>query len=446
MSCKRAFFRSLLVAFLFTPAAIGAKPWTVMVLMSAHNDLECLAPLDFAALANIGSSGSIDVFAEVARRDIPVCGPKKGGVRRFKVWRGMSLKDTSSPVTGPDADMARGSSVVSFIRWTRAHYQSPDSRRYALVILSHGVGTKLQTSIVLTAPLGDIRAAMRSDVGVDGGSAGAQQYMYVQDLANKLTESRIRLDLILLDSCQMGTIENAYAFRKIADTLIASESAISPYAWDYTSMLRDSFTRSDPRTELVNNFWQSNKDFDFLSTASSLDLSRVDSVADRVSDLGEHFWKEMNQANRADGEKFTADLARIRAALTPFGGIDDDRSTAATVDIGAIAQAVMATHLGNATTQDLAKRLLSSLAASFVLANSSPHTSGLSVFFPGDYAQLHAVNNGEQSYDPVDNRNCQSPSATGFAFVACKPGWAEFIKDFISRISSKNNSSSSIPR
>jgi hypothetical protein len=84
---------------------------------------------------------------------------------------------------------------------------------------------------------------------------------------------------------------------------------------------------------------------------------------------------------------------------------NNDPSTAATVDLRAVAAPELQIDIADADVQARATDVLKLLAPPLVVANfsSQKNARGVSVFFPTNQPQLDGVNNGVQNYDPVDN-------------------------------------------
>ena len=334
---------STLLFVLLSAAFAGTKTpnsWTVMVYMTAKNDttLDCAALVDFAALANVGSVKGMQVFVELGRPVKPECGKAWAGTQRFHIGPGMA-PTRGKPVLSPEAIMSRGASVRAFVKWVLKQKKF-ETDHYMLVMWGHGLGLKsVPLAVAAEAvpsggggelvpdpihllkllppriPLGDFRSA-----GFDPDSG---KYLYVRDVANQLAVDKIgrKLDVILLDSCLMGTIENAYAFRKVTDFLLASESIIFTGAWDYTALLRKATNPSAPApliSQIHDTFAGSRKAFDRVSTASALKLSAVDSLARQVGRLGEQLTKQIMDTDPIKSAQFVQAMIHLRGKLTPF--------------------------------------------------------------------------------------------------------------------------------
>ncbi|MFT7481042.1 MAG: clostripain, partial [Gammaproteobacteria bacterium] len=108
-----------------------------------------------------------------------------------------------------DLNMGDAATLARFMRWGKAHYPA---RHYALVFYSHGGGWSW-------CP--------------DEGSANDQ--LQVAEITQTLGE-KDSVDLMVMDVCSMGGIENAYQWRPgnggfSADYLLATPNAGYPFPW-----------------------------------------------------------------------------------------------------------------------------------------------------------------------------------------------------------------------
>ena len=109
-----------------------------------------------------------------------------------------------------EANTADAMTLKKFIRFCKAHYPA---EHYALVVFAHGSGP-------LMCP--------------DEGSPG--DAMYTAEITDVLT-AEDSVDLMVLDVCLMGGVENAYQWRPSngkfgADVLVASAPPSGPFAYD----------------------------------------------------------------------------------------------------------------------------------------------------------------------------------------------------------------------
>ncbi len=311
----------------------AANTWTVMVYMSAKNNLECQALVDFAALANVGSVKGAQVFVELGRPMAPACGRPWSGVRRFHIMPGTTPYG-GTVVPSRDADMSQGRSVETFIKWVLAQ-RAFRTDHYILVMWGHGLGLKFQPALLdgkaqalakadpdLPAleklqllppkiPLGDFRSA--------GYDATTGNFLHVRDLTDHLANVGRKLDLLVLDSCLMGTLENVYAFKDVTTYLAASETLTVSGTWDYTQVLQDVTNPSDvPHMVrgILGTEASSRTGFDMRTMISAADLSHANDVAGMVSDLGDRLEQQLKNADPASAKRFVQAILALRASLS----------------------------------------------------------------------------------------------------------------------------------
>ncbi|HEY4364556.1 MAG TPA: clostripain-related cysteine peptidase [Bryobacteraceae bacterium] len=432
-------------------AAPVTNSWTVMVYMSGKNNLQCQALVDFAALANVGSVKGAQVFVELGRPMSPSCGKKWSGVRRFHILPGTTPYGGTA-VPSRDADMSQGRSVEAFVRWVLAQ-RTRRTDHYILVMWGHALGLKFQPTLLdalspstaeaapdlsslekLTMlppkiPLGDFRS-----LGYDETTGN---FLHVRDLTDHLAKVGRKLDLIILDSCLMGTLENAYAFKDVTSYLAASETLTVSGTWDYTEVLKVVTNPSDVSSMVSGILGReagSRAGYDTRTMISAADLSHADEVAAMVSDLGSRLQQQMEKADPASAKRFVDAMLKLRGSLNPFASSSPN---AATVDLGALVRKIASSTDVQATTRDVASRIDQRLRPGGLMLPGGygpPRSAGpgTAIFFPTTLDDFRAIDDGVESYDPG---KCDQAHPYKIAFVCEKPGWAAFLNDLLTRAS-----------
>jgi hypothetical protein len=186
-----------------------------MVYVAGDNTLSAAADLDIQEMTAVGSSPSVNVVVQAEMN--PATQPG--------TWRGRIVKNMPSTdwqavsATGGGVDMTNPQTLTDFILWAKNSYPAEN---YALVLWSHGGGWKTQK--VLRGALQDVTSA-------------GDPLMSLNNIAKAVSDSGVHFGLINFDACLMGMYEVGYAFRNVADFLVASEEVEPGEGDDYTAIL-----------------------------------------------------------------------------------------------------------------------------------------------------------------------------------------------------------------
>jgi hypothetical protein len=174
--------------------------------------------------------------------------------RRFRITKGLTPANGNEIMNLGEVNMGNPKTLRDFVDWSIENYPADN---YALIISGHGRGWP-GTSYDLTSDNDNLN---------------------LPELGNAL--SGLDLDLIGFDSCQMGSIEVAYAIKDYADVMVASEHAVISNGWPYGQIL-ESFN-SGNATELgkliVDKYYESNR---YGLPLSLLDLRGIDEIISSI--------------------------------------------------------------------------------------------------------------------------------------------------------------------
>lgn len=165
-----------------------------------------------------------------------------------------------------ELDMGSAATVISFTNWARANYPAD---HYALILSDHGSG------------LGG---------GMHDETSGTQ--LTVADIGLVLSsvtqEGLDKIDVLYMDACLMGMIEDAYQVRDYVDYYVASEDLQWIYTIAYTSYVSNTTSYTTPQ-ELAELFAMGYADemAGGLSnyTISASDMSKLGVLTTAVDDL-----------------------------------------------------------------------------------------------------------------------------------------------------------------
>lgn len=274
-----------------------AREWTVMIYMNGDNDLESAMLNDFHELAKLPESKRVSIVVQLDRHDRHWDGDGDWtDARRFEIRPGIEPEIAQSlPGFEGERDMTDPRVLRDFVTWAMAQYPA---RRYALIISSHGDGWRALNPRGDAARLSqaeqhpsdpDPEEPLRS-ISSDASSGGRLYNRAMQDALEDLLNGQ-RLDLIGFDACLMATLETAYAFRRVARVMVASEEAEPSEGWAYQVALAGLIVEPSMDGEVLGRAiveaYRSAYPYSETATLSAVRLSEVPTLATRVSELSE---------------------------------------------------------------------------------------------------------------------------------------------------------------
>ncbi|MDA8129899.1 MAG: clostripain-related cysteine peptidase [Elusimicrobia bacterium] len=207
------------------PAAV--REWTVMVFMSARNNLGDSRMLglagkfdkkDLAEMARVGSTDKVNVVVEHASNGKPA--------RRLLITKGGSVPYGEFP----GADMGDYNRLADFAVWTKRAFPA---KRYMLVVWGHGLGW--------------LDPARRRPEG--GGNKGVAfddetgNYIRTRQLGEALRRIG-HVDVLMQHACLMQTAEVLYELKDDVGLFVGSEEEMLALGYEYDKLL--AFLNADP--------------------------------------------------------------------------------------------------------------------------------------------------------------------------------------------------------
>jgi len=208
-------------------ARFGPLNWTILVYMDADNDLEQYAFEDINSMELVGSTTHMSIIVFVDFRDgahAPYTGAKCYRIVQNFDESVIASPELASPLPS-EPDMADWQTLRDFIVFGQS-YAPAD--RYLLVIWDHGEGFY--------------------GVCLDETSGYA---MGIDELAQALSSSLERIDVVAFDACMMAQLEVAYQVRNCTDVLVFSEAGIPLTGFPYEDILADMNSTSPATPEEV---------------------------------------------------------------------------------------------------------------------------------------------------------------------------------------------------
>jgi len=214
ISVTQLLFISLLSLTLFacTSSHKATRDWTILVYMAADNSLDEAAISDIEEMASAQFSDDINLIIQIDHRnEYPVSdytGAERIHVRPASVMRISKLGEIDS---GDYHEMAR------FFNWGADAYPA---RRYAYVIWTHGNGWYNYFNKFCPD------ANANSSINVSRG-----------EFAAAMTLVDHRPDILLLDACNMQSLEVVSEIAPYADFIIGSETSVPQDGFPYQDIL-----------------------------------------------------------------------------------------------------------------------------------------------------------------------------------------------------------------
>jgi hypothetical protein len=249
------------------PADGTVKQWTVMVYMSADNNLEPDGIHDFNEMETVGSTDDVNIVAQFDRT--PGYDGTNGnwtGTKRFYVTKDNDMSTISSRELADlgEQDMGDPQTFINFTTWTADHYPA---QHYLVVFWDHGGGWY---------------GVCWDDTDKD--------YLNLDNVSDGLSALSAHLgrpvDVVGFDACLMAGIEILYQIRGLCDIACTSGTTEPnegwPYDWILPSLaMKPSMTPRELAVEITNDYVNSytdgkpDPDDTPLATMSAWDMSRV---------------------------------------------------------------------------------------------------------------------------------------------------------------------------
>ena len=217
------------------PRRPALKEWTVLVYVSARNNLGLEAIKDVNEMEAAGSTDKVNVVVELGRivtpppfnpfSSVQEPAPPQAdwtGSRRFLMVKDSDPLRINSPVLAhfPDADMGDWRHLAEFISWGKAAYPA---KKYMLVVGGHGSGWRgvkppagAQKGIAYDDPSGDHIAPAELAAAIKAGGG---------------------VNVYASDACLMQTAEVVYELKDSAEFVVGSQETTPGSGWNYEVFL-----------------------------------------------------------------------------------------------------------------------------------------------------------------------------------------------------------------
>jgi hypothetical protein len=338
--------------------------WTVLVYLDGDNDLEEEAIGDYAEMASVGSSATVNIVVQFDRiassEDWDATSRGNwSSVKRFRVERGKQSVKSNQLADLGELNMGDPRTLVDFATWG---IQTYPAEHYALIFWDHGAAWP----------------GVASDDSSDG------DMLTLPELAEALAELRQRtgvqkLDLIGFDACLMGQIDVLQAVAPFGEVAIGSADLVPGEGWAWNAWLKD-LIRKPPKSaaalapsiiESFSAFYE--KEDDPSVTIAAFDLAKVDQMTDQLDALASAMIETMPKSYAAIG-KARSYAAEYASGDTDISAIDLGYFADSLVTAGADRRVVTAARALSRTIK------AARIAAGFGADHSK--STGISVYFP----------------------------------------------------------------
>jgi len=252
-------------------APLQNTEWTVIVYLDGDNDLEYYAIDDFLEMASVGSTSDVKIVVQLDR--IPGYDSRYGDwttTKRYLVTQGMVPDYNNALMDIGEVNMGDPQTLINFVNWAKNSYPA---NNYCVILWDHGTGWKFPDAGVTKWICGDY-------------SNGDVMEIYeLRNALNTITNNGNNpLELIGFDACLMQMIEIGYEIADYAEYMTGSEETEPASGWDYDSSLlslvyNPTMSAETLGAQFVNDYSG--------GTLSTVDLTLIESLADKVDDLAD---------------------------------------------------------------------------------------------------------------------------------------------------------------
>jgi hypothetical protein len=276
--------------------------------MNGDNNLETYALLDFDEIAKVAISDKVNVLVQLDRIGDPNASNSVNWAHtiRFKMKKNIfPLPDYKAPDGDlGEQDMGDGNVLANFVEWSKKNYPA---KRYMLIIWDHGQGWRFTKTVAFDGSSQETKqyfsdrssnnAAYKS-VSHDETNKSELYNREIQDSLSELLKNQ-KINLLGFDACLMAMIETGYAFRGIANYMVASEELEPGEGWNYTDWLtalmkKPTMVEIDLGKVIVESYKKTYINKEPNTTLSCIDLNQMENVADQIDKLSNLLISELS--------------------------------------------------------------------------------------------------------------------------------------------------------
>ena len=224
------------------------KQWTIMIFYASDNDLHGQMTKSIGWLDYNGYNNDIKIVAQL----------DSNGVERYDITEnGAEIVETLAESSTGDKQ-----TIIDFVLWAKNLYPA---NRYCLVLADHGVGWQ--------------NGFLRDDTDKINGKPDYLSMLEFKDCMNTIKKDILgnnKLDLLVLDACQMNMIEVIYQIRGTAKVCLAAPGLIrqNPYHMIFDDVYEN--VNCNER-ELAEYFYNARNSYYGYGSMGSYDVEKINS-------------------------------------------------------------------------------------------------------------------------------------------------------------------------
>jgi len=282
------------------------KEWTLMIYISADNDLRNFAIRNIKQMAKIGSNKYINILVHL---DIKLAGNKKA-TRRYYIKQNQILHLNAEDPHSQRMDSGNPETLISFCRWGTRNFPA---NHYGLILWDHGTGAldpnrgriiklsdlfkfnPLINKVEVDRSIGFfdlLNATQMENRGICWDDTTGN-YLTGQNLDYALKKIKAEigkdLDFVGFDACLMQMIEVANTVKKYSNIMIGSQEVILGTGWNYVEVLRPfqkgSLSAEDFSKHIVSSYKKAYEKITNDFTLSALRLEYIDLLEKNIDNV-----------------------------------------------------------------------------------------------------------------------------------------------------------------
>jgi cysteine peptidase C11 family protein len=232
----------------------GKSDWTVLCYLDAHGGLQGGVDRSMRQLESVGSTDSVQLVAQVAN-EVPYSENYTSHIQKSKLFGLLPNSRSTQGPSKPDPSSPQAL-TESIVNTTKAF----PSKSLMVVLGGHGgafKGLLPNTSTGKKMELQGLKSALDAAVAVTGRP----------------------IDMLVLDSCLMGSAETAYAVKDSVKYLAASEEVLLDGNLRFDKLAKELPGRNPEQAADAVMKARNNR---MLSTSSVIDCSKMDELVKRM--------------------------------------------------------------------------------------------------------------------------------------------------------------------
>lgn len=418
----KSIFLFLFLSNFIYPQSLASTKWTVMVYLNADNNLEEFGIIDFNEMAEVGSTGDINIIVQMDRIGKYIeTDPQWTQTLRFRVEKGMKAIPKNAFSDLGEVNMGSGEKLNEFVKYCQQYYPA---NHYFLVIWDHGQGWRTLTKSWLfnpekkeltkkevsedeniAFPFRSTSSAAFKSVSNDETNKDKLYNREIQDSLQNTVNPLKKLDIIGFDACLMGMVETAYAMRNISDYMVASEELEPGWGWDYRLWLKKLIENPNMTSEQLANLVVASYRDSYSSTPgttfSAINLSKISLLATQISTLADSLSARLN-----DSSLIIAKARKLCREYAP-NAFGDGKDYFHHIDLGYFCEKIAEQNISPLITsqaQTINSTLASTVISCYAHDTRKEHwgSNGLAIYFPrgnDDYLNDQYAQNGYEQGD-----------------------------------------------